>query len=183
MISTLGDALMTDEDIIHWKFMIEPFNRDQVQPVSYDVRLGDSCKSLKAKTTRNIARPSESEWEAYDHVSEIRIRPHEFLLACTQETVHMPPSVVAQLVGKSTVARQGLIIESAGLIDPGFEGQITLELHNLTDTELILPVGIRIGQLKFTHLAAPPAHGYGEAPTGSHYQAQTGATAPKGDLR
>lgn len=182
MISRIGDSIMTDVDITIHHAMIEPFHPRQVQPVSYDVRLGDSYKRLKTKQARNIARPSESEWKAYDHVDEIRIMPHEFLLACTYETVRLPPCVMAQLVGKSTVARQGLIIESAGLIDPGFEGQITLELHNLTDTELILPVGIRIGQLEFMHLASPPAHWYGQDATGSHYQRQMGATAPKGDL-
>lgn len=182
MITRIGDSIMTDVDITIHHAMIEPFHPRQVQPVSYDVRLGDSYKRLKTKQARNIARPSESEWEAYDHVDEIRIMPHEFLLACTHETIRLPPDVMAELVGKSTVARQGLIIESAGLIDPGFDGQITLELHNLTDTELILPVGIRIGQLTFTHVASPPAHWYGQDATGSHYQFQMGATAPKGDL-
>lgn len=168
-----------DIDIIRRSYMIEPFNHGQVQPVSYDVLLGDSYKRLRSTNTRNITRPSESEWESYEHVQEIRIRAHEFLLASTLETVHIPTRVVARLEGKSTIARQGLIVHAAGLIDPGFNGQITLELHNETNTELILPVGTRIGQLTFQWVAKP-ARLYGDKALNSHYQGQSGATAPRG---
>lgn len=168
-----------DVDIIRRPYMIEPFNPGQVQPVSYDVLLGDSYKRLRSTKPRNITRPSESEWEPYEHVQEIRIRAHEFLLASTLETVHIPKRVVARLEGKSTIARQGLIVHAAGLIDPGFHGQITLELHNETNTELVLPVGTRIGQLTFQWVAEP-ARLYGDTSLDSHYQGQSGATAPRG---
>ena len=186
MISTLGDSMLNDIDIIQHHDMIDPFNTEQVQPVSYDVLLGDSYKRLRGAEPRgiplprNITRPSESDWESYEHVNEIRIRAHEFLLASTLETVHIPTRVVARLEGKSTIARQGLIVHAAGLIDPGFHGQITLELHNETNTELILPVGTRIGQLTFIHLVEAPMHAYGDKALNSHYQGQTGATAPRG---
>lgn len=180
MISTLGDSMLNDIDIIQHHDMIDPFSTEQVQPVSYDVLLGDSYKRLRSTKARNITRPSESEWETYEHVPEIRIRPHEFLLASTLETVHIPETIVARLEGKSTIARQGLIVHAAGLIDPGFHGQITLELHNETSTDLILPVGTRIGQLTFVHLTEAPMRAYGNKHLNSHYQGQTGATAPRG---
>ena len=180
MISHYNDCMLIDFDIIYRSEMIDPFNHEQVQPVSYDVLLGDSYKRLRSTKARNITRPSESDWESYEHVHEIRMRPHEFLLASTLETVHIPETIVARLEGKSTIARQGLIVHAAGLIDPGFHGQITLELHNETNTDLILPVGTRIGQLTFTHLAHGPLRAYGDKELNSHYRGQSGATAPRG---
>lgn len=168
-----------DIDIIRRPYMIEPFNHEQVQPVSHDVPPGDSYKRPRSTNTRNITRPSENEWESHEHVQETRIRAHESPLASTPETVHIPTRAAARLEGKSTIARQGLTVHAAGLIDPGSHGQITLEPHNETNTEPILPVGTRIGQPTFQWVAKT-ARPYGDKALNPHHQGQSGATAPRG---
>lgn len=108
---------------------------------------------------------------------EAWLAPGEFLLANTAETVTLGANVAANLTGKSSLGRMGLAVHiTAGYIDPGFSGQIVLELKNLGEKELILDKGTPIAQLVFHELRTAAARPYGHPDLGSHYQNQTGPT-------
>ena len=108
---------------------------------------------------------------------ETWLAPNEFLLASTLETVTLGANVAANLTGKSSLGRLGLAVHiTAGYIDPGFSGQIVLELKNLGNTELHLDKGAPIAQLVFHELRTAVARPYGHPDLGSHYQHQTGIT-------
>lgn len=136
---------------------IDPFNKEQLQPASYDLRLG-------------LIRLNGKNYE------EMEIRPREFLLASTLEKIYVPPHLAARIEGKSSVARSGITIESAGFIDPGFEGELTLELVNNEGKNFPLRRGMLIAQIRFEMLDRKAARPYGSEGLGSHYQGQTGPT-------
>lgn len=103
--------------------------------------------------------------------------PGDFVLGCTQETVRIPTDLVAQVNGKSSWARKGLIVHTtAGFIDPGFRGQITLEFKNVSEQAIKIPVGAPICQLVFTQLTSPAERPYGTPGLNSHYMNQKGPT-------
>ena len=105
------------------------------------------------------------------------IHPGEFALGRTEEYVEIPDDVVARIEGKSSLGRLGLIVHAtAGFVDPGFKGTLTLEITNLTRVPIKLYVGIAIAQLSFMALDAPAERPYGSPELGSHYQGQTAAT-------
>ena len=105
------------------------------------------------------------------------IHPGEFCLGRTMEWVELPDDVVARIEGKSSLGRLGLIVHAtAGFIDPGWKGTLTLELNNLTRVPIRLHPGLPIAQLSFMALDAPAEHPYGSPELGSHYQGQTAAT-------
>ena len=142
---------------------ISPFDLDLVNTASYDITLGS-----------NFIRNGYNQ----DVVGSIFLYPGEFLLAHTEEKVTLDRTVAAQLDGKSTLARQGLVVHlTAGWIDPGFSGQITLEIKNLTESYLQLTVGQRIGQLKFFRIN-PTAMDYTEQPN-AKYNNSVGVVLPK----
>ena len=108
---------------------------------------------------------------------DVYLHPGDFWLASTVETVHIPTDLVAQVNGKSSHARRGLIIhQTAGFIDPGFKGQITLELSNASMCSIKLTASMKICQLVFTQMTSPADRPYGSAGLGSHYQGQKGPT-------
>lgn len=112
----------------------------------------------------------------------IRLRPQGFILGCTEQTLSIPHDLAARFEGKSTLGRMGLLTHiSAGFVDPGFQGQLTLELANLSPDDILLYPGMPIGQLCFYMLDQPCRHSYGSPQVGSHYQGQAGATAARGD--
>jgi dCTP deaminase len=143
-----------------------PMDASQVQPASLDVRLGEEF----------ITHPEGSRIIPSAEGSGYQIRPGECLLASLVETVAIWDNVVARVEGKSRWARQFLTVHSAGFIDPGFQGDITLELKNDGATDLWLVPGVRIAQLSFQWLAAPAKRPYGSEGLGSHYQYQKGPT-------
>jgi dCTP deaminase len=155
---------------------ISPWDDLAVQPCSYDVRLGDRFLVYPitedvldcAEGAPMLAAPLEDD-------GSFLLGPAEFALACTEETVTLSDDLAARIEGKSSLARRGLAIHTAGFIDAGFSGQITLELTNLTHRVLRLWPGMRIGQLAFFDLDAPAQAPYGPR-RGSHYQGQTGPT-------
>ena len=128
---------------------IEPFEAANVQPSSLDVQLGDALSEMNTElfdyidplnVPPNLMRPHNSPWP----------RPGQFVLGCTHETVRMPHHVAGQFEGKSSLARLGLIVHvTAGYIDPGFCGQITLEMTNVGDLPIKLTPGMLIGQIVF----------------------------------
>jgi dCTP deaminase len=107
---------------------------------------------------------------------EIWLEPKQFALASTLETVSMDANHVGFVCGKSSWAREGLIVESAGLVDPGFRGTIVLELYNLCDEGLWLSAELRVAQLYVGRLCEPTDLPYGSPEAGSHYQGQQGVT-------
>lgn len=132
---------------------------EQFQPVSIDLRLG--AVSFKDGTEVD-GRPL---W---------RIEPHQFLLGSTLETVGVSENLVGMVHGKSTLAREGLIVEAAGLVDPGFTGELTLEMFNMTDAPIPLHRGMSICQLTLHWTDSTPDRMYGQAD--NHYQGQAGPT-------
>ena len=142
-----------------------PMDYSQVQPASLDVRLGPEFIT-HPDGTRII--PGEE--------GQYQLRPGECLLASLVETMALWDNVVARVEGKSSWARKFLTVHSAGFIDPGFQGDITLELKNDGAQDLWLTPGDRIAQISFQWLAAPAKRPYGTEGLGSHYQYQKGPT-------
>lgn len=146
--------------------MIQPWNPDQLQPASYDVRLG-----REVRTEFGIS---------YDISGDtFRMAPGQFMLGHTEEHFRIPAHLCARVDGKSSVGRRGLAVHvTAGFIDPGFQGQITLELVNHSNVkDFHLVPGMLIAQVTFHRLTDRPERLYGDPALGSHYQNQTGATA------
>lgn len=138
----------------------------QIQPVSLDLLLGTS-----------FTRLPRNQWDSHHMVisSENEVRPGEFLLACTAERIRLPAHVAGLVCGKSTWARRGLMVEAAGLVDPGFDGTITLELKNLSHLPIPLTAGEPICQIAFYMTDAAVLRPYGTPGLNSHYQGQTRA--------
>ena len=106
------------------------------------------------------------------------LHPGQFALGTTLERIALPDDILGKLEGKSTLGRLGLMIHStAGYVDPGWDGELTLELSNVATLPIMLHPGMRIGQLSFERMSSPVERPYGSAQLGSHYQGQKGATA------
>lgn len=145
-----------------------PIDGSQVQPASLDVRLGPDF----------ITHPDGTRVIPAVDGNGYQLRPGECLLASLVETVAIWDNVVARVEGKSSWARQFLTVHSAGFIDPGFKGDITLELKNDGAIDLWLVPGVPIAQISFQWLAAPAKRPYGTDGLNSHYQYQMGPTLP-----
>jgi dCTP deaminase len=163
------------------RIAIEPWDPALVQPASVDLRLGASFRVFH--NHRAAAIDLEDPPARLTELIEIRedepfvIHPGEFVLGRTLEWVRLPDDVVARIEGKSSLGRLGLIVHAtAGFVDPGFEGTLTLEITNLTRVPIMLYAGLLIAQLSFMALDAPAEHPYGSAELGSHYQGQVAAT-------
>jgi dCTP deaminase len=135
----------------------------QLQPATIDLRLGAVCTPVGGGLSLN----SMKEWV---------LLPGEFWLGSTLETVTVGRCILGQVHGKSTRARQGLIVHAAGLIDPGFSGQLTLEMFNMSAAPIILTPGMLICQISFCWMSTTPDRVYGEAELLSRYQHQAGPT-------
>lgn len=147
-------------------------NPDVLQPASYEVTLG--ALMLRPMVKDKLRRWFTDTGNLGYHV----IEPGQFLLATTTERIALPSSLSARVDGKSSLARQGLMVHStAGFIDPGFEGQITLELSNVGPWSLPLVAGQRIAQLTFEFMDGKVERPYGTESLRSHYQGQEGPTS------
>lgn len=140
-----------------------PPAHEAYQPASLDLRLGENIRE---------AVPGAEMFP----LADLKLEAGQFILAHTDESIALPGTLAAQVKGKSTWARRGLLVECAGFIDPGFEGQITLELKNLGHQRIIIPAGSYICQIAFYRMSSIPARMYGSELLNSHYQGQTGAT-------
>jgi dCTP deaminase len=161
---------------------IDPLEDSQIQPASVDLRLGTSFRLLVNHTATCID-PFDS---APDLTREIVVpdgdpfvlHPGEFVLGTTVETLSLPDNLVARVDGKSSLGRWGLLIHAtAGFVDSGFTGEVTLELSNVATLPVKLWPGMKIGQVSFMELDAPSLRPYGHPELGSKYQGQRGATA------
>ena len=151
---------------------LDPFIAEMVQPSSVDVRLD--------RYFRLLDQPDLTQLIEADPNEPFILHPGEFVLGATFEQVTLPDDIAARLEGKSSLGRLGLLTHStAGFIDPGFSGHVTLELSNVATLPIKLWPGMKIGQLCFIRLSSPAENPYGSAAYGSHYQGQRGPTASR----
>lgn len=154
---------------------ITPWNESLLQPASVDLTLGTSWLTPLYTDIVSV-KLRDAPYSEIDAQS-IDLHPGQFILATTEEVVSVGTTLAAKFEGKSSLGRMGLMTHvTAGFIDPGFSGQITLELYNCGPWVLQLDAGIKIGQLVFTDLDIPASEGYGSKKWGSHYNNQRGAT-------
>ena len=163
------------------RLVIDPWDPDLVQPASVDLRLGDSFRVFHNHrvTAIDLRDPPTNLTEevVIGEGEPFAIHPGEFALGRTLETVAIPDDVVARIEGKSSLGRLGLIVHAtAGFVDPGFAGSLTLEITNLTRVPIKLYAGLLIAQLSFMALDVAAEHPYGSDALGSHYQGQVAAT-------
>jgi len=163
---------------------VEPFTDAMVQPSSVDVRL-DRFFRVFENHKYSVIDPSIEQADLTREVAVAAdeffiLHPGEFVLASTYEVITLPDDIAGRLEGKSSLGRLGLLTHStAGFIDPGFSGHITLELSNVANLPVKLFPGMKIGQLCLIKLSSPAEHPYGSAVYGSRYQGQRGPTPSK----
>jgi dCTP deaminase len=163
------------------RIKIEPWDDERVQPASVDLRLGDSFRVFHnyRTTAIDLREPPENLTEevTVGKDAPFVIHPGEFVLGRTLEWVELPDDIVARIEGKSSLGRLGLIVHAtAGFVDPGFSGTLTLEITNLTRVPIILWPGKPIAQLSFMALDRAAERPYGHPDLGSHYHGQREAT-------
>ena len=177
--------LLSDRDlhaeINAGRVKVEPFDTGMIQPSSVDVRL-DRFFRVFENHKYSVIDPSVEQGELTREVEVAPneffiLHPGEFVLASTYEVITLPDDIAGRLEGKSSLGRLGLLTHStAGFIDPGFSGHITLELSNVANLPVKLFPGMKIGQLCLIKLTSPAEHPYGSALYGSRYQGQRGPT-------
>lgn len=144
--------------------VIEPYDRTQVQPASYDVRLGNDFLVFERDATTAIDMEAPVDITKHVHIPDgevFALHPGEFALGVTRETIKMPTDLVGRIEGKSTRGRLGLMIHiTAGYIDPGFHGPITLEMVGVHPLILLLRPGMLIAQISFHEMAGAAAEPY-----------------------
>lgn len=176
MLSDRSIQIMIDKG----KLGITPLHPDAIQPTSVDLRLSRSFRIYENHKYESIdvvrVPPDITKLIEVKEGENFVLHPGELVLASTEETVHLGRELSAMFIGKSSLARVGLIVESAGLCDAGFKGQITLELANLANIPLVLTPGIKIGQMCIFKLDSPAMNIYGTKSLKSHYQHQHGPT-------
>jgi dCTP deaminase len=160
---------------------IDPFDEELVQPSSVDVRVDRFFRVFRNSRYPfiDVKQPMEelTELEEVQDSEPFILHPGEFVLGSTLERISLPDDLVARLEGKSSLGRLGLLIHStAGFIDPGWDGHVTLELSNVANLPITIYVGMRIGQLSFVQLSEPAEAPYGSDRLGSKYQGQQGPT-------
>ena len=160
------------------RVVIDPWDPALVQPASVDLRLGSSFRVFhNHRTTAIDLREPPTNLTEEISAEMFVIHPGEFVLGVTEEHVELPDDIVARIEGKSSLGRLGLIVHAtAGFVDPGFKGTLTLEITNLTRVPIKLYPGLLIAQLSFMTLDAPAERPYGSEELGSHYQGQVAAT-------
>src|SRR6188472_1513141 len=163
------------------RLKIDPWDPSLVQPASVDLRLGTSFRVFHNHRAHaiDLANPPKdlTEQVIVGPDESFVIHPGEFALGATQEWVELPDNLVARIEGKSSLGRLGLIVHAtAGFVDPGWKGTLTLEITNLTRVPIKLWAGKPIAQLSFMTLDAPALRPYGHPELGSHYHGQVEAT-------
>jgi dCTP deaminase len=178
-------VLLSDRDIRSEidrnRVVLDPFDAEMIQPSSVDVRLDRYFRVFEnhryphidpAEDQPDLTRPVEPTGD-----DPFILHPGEFVLGSSYEVITLPDDIAARLEGKSSLGRLGLLTHStAGFIDPGFSGHVTLELSNVATLPIKLWPGMKIGQLCFFQLSSPSEHPYGSAKYGSRYQGQRGPT-------
>jgi dCTP deaminase len=175
------------EQLLAGRIVIDPFDPDDIQPSSVDLHLGDRFQVFRNSRYPYIDPSMEQDglMELVDATEQepFVLHPGEFVLGATIERIGLPNDIVARLEGKSSLGRLGLLIHStAGYVDPGWEGTLTLELSNVANLPIVLTPGMAIGQISFSQMTTPVDRPYGSAGLGSRYQGQSDPTASRGYL-
>ncbi|NGY61999.1 dCTP deaminase [Lentzea sp. NEAU-D13] len=183
--------LLSDQDlrkeVESGRLHLDPFDVEMIQPSSIDVRL-DRFFRVFNNTKYTHIDPSIQQDDLTSLVETPEgepfvLHPGEFVLGSTYELVTLPDDLAGRLEGKSSLGRLGLLTHStAGFIDPGFSGHITLELSNVANLPITLHAGMKIGQLCLFKLSSPAEHPYGSKQAGSRYQGQRGPTPSRAYL-
>jgi dCTP deaminase len=175
------------EELAAGRIVIEPMLDGAVQPSSVDLRIDRFFRVFRNDTTPYID-PKEPQ-EDLTELVEVRdgnafiLHPGEFVLGSTLERVAIPDDIVGRLEGKSSLGRLGLLIHStAGFVDAGWDGHLTLELSNVANLPIALYPGMRIGQISFLRMTTAAERPYGSTETGSKYQGQRGPTPSRSYL-
>ena len=156
-----------------YSLKITPLEKEQIQPASVDIRLGDTFSVVEDSSQGLITMKDEIHYKVFKSNTYVLL-PHQFVLATTMEYVELPDNLTAFVEGRSSLGRMGLFIQNAGWVDPGFRGEITLELYNANRCAIELKCGRRVGQLVFAQMddiALNPYNG--------KYQGQIGATGSR----
>ncbi|MER3452546.1 MAG: dCTP deaminase [Armatimonadota bacterium] len=169
------------EELAAGRIVIDPLDPRCIQPSSVDLHLDRFFRVFLNHTMRVI--DVKEDQEELTELVEIKpddafiLHPGEFVLGSTHERVILPGDLVGRLEGKSSLGRLGLLIHStAGFVDPGFEGHLTLELSNVANLPITLYPGMKIGQISFLRMTTPAEQPYGTRAIGSKYQGQRGPT-------
>lgn len=183
--------LLSDGDIraeiAAGRVRLEPYDPTLLQPSSVDLRLDRYFRTFANSRYTHID-PSLQQDELTVPVDvnpdePFVLHPGEFVLGSTYEIISLPDDVAGRLEGKSSLGRLGLLTHStAGFIDPGFSGHVTLELSNVANLPIMLWPGMKVGQLCLFRLSSPAEHPYGSAVYGSRYQGQRGPTPSRSFL-
>lgn len=180
--------LLSDRDIRAeidaGRVQLDPYELDMIQPASIDVRLDHFFRLFDNHKYPHIDpaqdQPELTRLVEVDPGQPFILHPGEFVLGSTFELVTLPDDVAARLEGKSSLGRLGLLTHStAGFIDPGFSGHVTLELSNVATLPITLWPGMKIGQLCFFRMSSAAENAYGSDKYGSRYQGQRGPTASR----
>lgn len=159
----LSDGTIYDIIVNRKVYLVNPFNEEMLQPASIDLTLGGELKTINGKSI-DLTQDS------------YKLKPNEFILGHTSETIHVPRDLMARVEGKSSIARLGVAIHiTAGFIDPNFTGQITLEIKNMSDKPFELIHGDSICQIVFETLDKPCVVPYGSSKLNSKYMNSRGA--------
>jgi dCTP deaminase len=179
-VSVLSDRTIKQE-LASGRLRIEPLDGAAIQPASVDLRLGSTFRVFKT-----TSRPYVDVAQEVDDLTELVqispkepfvIQPNTFVLGSTVETITLPDDIVARVDGKSSLGRLGLLVHAtAGYVDPGWTGKLTLELSNQSQMPIALYYGMRIAQISFIEMTTPVDRPYGSEGLGSKYQGQTGPT-------
>ncbi len=177
--------LLSDRDILieieKQRIVLEPYDETLLQPSSIDFRLDRYFRVFENHRYPHID-PAADQSDLTREVEPVGeepfiLHPGEFVLGSTLEVVTLPDDLAARVEGKSSLGRLGLLTHAtAGFVDPGFSGHVTLELANVATLPIKLYPGMKIGQLCFFRLSSPAEHPYGSAKYGSRYQGQRGPT-------
>lgn len=180
--------LLSDRDIKSeislGRIQLEPYDAAMVQPASVDIRLDRFFRTFENHKYQFIDPAQEQE----DLTRAVEVAPNEpfilhpgeFVLGSTYEVVTLPDDIAARVEGKSSLGRLGLLTHAtAGFVDPGFSGHVTLELSNVANLPVTLWPGMKIGQLCFIKMSSASEHPYGSGVYGSRYQNQRGPTASR----
>ena len=152
---------------------ISPLTQEQIQPASVDIRLGDTFSVVEDSSTGIITLENEIKYKTIKTDTYLLL-PGQFVLATTMEYFALPNNLTAFVEGRSSLGRMGLFIQNAGWVDPGFKGEITLELFNANRCAIELKSGRRVGQLVFAEMDDEALNPYN-----GKYQGQTGATGSR----
>jgi len=169
------------EEIARNRIEIDPLDERSIQPASVDLHLGSKFRLFRhteyAYVDVREEVPDLTELVEIEADKPFILHPGEFVLAGTLETVSLPDDIVARIDGRSSLGRLGLLIHStAGFVDPGWRGRLTLELSNVSNLPITLYYGMKIGQISFYRMTSAAENPYGSEGLGSKYQGQTEPT-------